>query len=66
MAIASYGNYNIADQADFVFCVPGTDPHFAESLAVLPMQLLAYYTAVAGARMWTSQETLQKASPWNE
>ena len=31
---------------DFVFYVPRTDPRFAASLAVIPMQLLAYYAAV--------------------
>ena len=46
VAIAGYGNYSIEDMADFVFYVPRTDPRFAASLAVIPMQLLAYYAAV--------------------
>ena len=33
--------------ADFVVYVPKTDPHFAASLAVVPLQLLGYYVSVA-------------------
>ena len=47
VAITSYGHYSIEDSADFVVYVPKTDPRFAASLAVIPMQLLAYYAAVA-------------------
>ncbi|MBQ6419596.1 MAG: glutamine--fructose-6-phosphate transaminase (isomerizing) [Clostridia bacterium] len=32
--------------ADVVFTVPDTSPYFAGSLAVLPLQLLSYYTAL--------------------
>ncbi|MCD8326048.1 MAG: glutamine--fructose-6-phosphate transaminase (isomerizing), partial [Lachnospiraceae bacterium] len=39
--LTSYGNYNIEDTADFVTYVPKTDEHFAASLAVVPLQLLA-------------------------
>ena len=46
MAVANYGYYSIEDTADFTVYIPKTDPHFAGSLAVIPMQLLAYYTAV--------------------
>ena len=46
-AITVYGNYNIEDSADFVMYIPGTDPHFMASLAVVPLQLLAYYVSVA-------------------
>ena len=46
MAVANYGYYSIEDTADFTVYIPRTDPHFAGSLAVIPMQLLAYYTAV--------------------
>ena len=37
----------LKDEADFVFHVPETDGHFAASLAVIPLQLLGYYVAVA-------------------
>ncbi|MBQ9212251.1 MAG: glutamine--fructose-6-phosphate transaminase (isomerizing), partial [Clostridia bacterium] len=47
VAIASYGYYSIEDCADFVVYIPKTLPVFAASLAVIPMQLLAYYAAVA-------------------
>ena len=47
VAITSYGHYSIEDSADFTVYIPRTDPHFAGSLAVIPMQLLAYYAAVA-------------------
>ena len=47
MGLTSYGNYNMEDSADFVTYIPKTDPHFAASLAVIPLQLLGYYIAVA-------------------
>ncbi len=45
--LTTYGNYVIEDTADFVIYVPQTDPHFAASLAVIPLQLLGYYVSVA-------------------
>ena len=33
--------------ADFVTYSPKTDPHFATSLAVIPLQLMGYYVSVA-------------------
>ena len=33
--------------ADFCIFVPETDPHFMASLAIIPLQLLAYYTSVS-------------------
>ena len=47
MGLTTYGNYAIEDTADFVTYIPKTDEHFATSLAVIPLQLLAYYVAVA-------------------
>ena len=35
------------DTADFVTYIPNTDPHFATSLAVIPLQLMGYYVSVA-------------------
>lgn len=46
MALTSYGNYSTEDVADFVTYVPRTDPLFTASLAVIPLQLLAYYVSV--------------------
>lgn len=47
MGLTTYGNYSLEDTADFVTYIPKTDPHFAASLAVVPLQLLGYYVAVA-------------------
>ena len=47
MALTTYGNYSIEDNADFVIYIPKTDPRFAPSLAILPLQLLGYYVSVA-------------------
>lgn len=47
MALTSNGNFSIEDSADFVIYIPKTDPHFAASLAVIPLQLLGYYVSVA-------------------
>lgn len=47
MALTSAGNYAIEDTAEFVIYVPKTDEHFTASLAVVPLQLLAYYVSVA-------------------
>lgn len=47
MGLTVYGNYNIEDTADFVTYIPKTDPHFAASLAVIPLQLIGYYVSVA-------------------
>ena len=47
MGLTTYGNYNIEDTADFVTYIPKTDPHFATSLAVVPLQLMGYYASVA-------------------
>ena len=43
MGLTTFGNYNIEDTADFTVYMPKTDPHFATSLAVIPLQLLGYY-----------------------
>ena len=47
MALTCNGNYSIEDSADFVIYIPKTDPHFAASLGVIPLQLLGYYVSVA-------------------
>ena len=47
MALTTYGNYSIEDSADFVIYIPKTEPLFAASLAVIPLQLLGYYVSVA-------------------
>ncbi len=47
MGLTTYGNYSVEDTADFTVYVPRTDPHFANSLAIIPLQLMAYYISVA-------------------
>lgn len=47
MGLTTYGHYAIEDTADFTVYIPKTDEHFAASLAVIPLQLLGYYTSVA-------------------
>jgi len=45
IAVASEGNEQIAQHAAEVVRVPRTDPMLAPALAVIPLQLLAYYIA---------------------
>lgn len=47
MGLTSYGNYTMEDIADFTVYVPKTKDPFTTSLAVIPLQLLAYYISVA-------------------
>ena len=47
MGVTSNGNYAIEDSVNFTIYVPRINSHFAGSLAVIPLQLLGYYTCVA-------------------
>ncbi|MDE6502169.1 MAG: glutamine--fructose-6-phosphate transaminase (isomerizing) [Ruminococcus sp.] len=47
MGLTTYGNYNMEDTADFTVYIPKTNPLFAGSLSVVPLQLLGYYVSVA-------------------
>ena len=47
MGLTAYGNYSVEDCANFTVYIPRTDPHFAASLAVVPLQLLGYYVSLA-------------------
>ncbi len=47
MGLTTYGNYSVEDCANFTVYIPRTDPHFAASLAVVPLQLLGYYVSLA-------------------
>ena len=47
MSLTVDGNYSIEDSSDFTVYIPKTDPHFAGSLAIVPLQLFAYYVSVA-------------------
>lgn len=47
MGLTTYGNYSIEDTADFTVYIPRTEEHLTASLAIVPLQLLAYYLSVA-------------------
>ncbi len=47
MGLTGYGNYNVEEAANFTVYVPNADPRFIGSIAIIPLQLLAYYTSVA-------------------
>lgn len=47
LAVVMEGNNALDNEADFIWKLPRTMKEFAPVLAILPMQLLAYYTAVA-------------------
>ena len=46
MGITTNGNFNVEDSVNFTVYIPKTDERFMASLAVIPLQLLAYYTSV--------------------
>lgn len=46
MAVTNEENKAIEKAADYVIYIPETDPCFANSLAIIPLQLFAYYVAV--------------------
>ncbi len=46
MGITTNGNFSVEDSVNFTVYIPKSDEHFMASLAVVPLQLLAYYTSV--------------------
>lgn len=46
MAVTLEGNKAIEKASDYVVYIPETNPYFANSLAIIPLQLFAYYVAV--------------------
>ncbi len=46
MGITTNGNFSVEDSVNFTVYIPRTDEHFVSSLAVVPLQLLGYYTSV--------------------
>lgn len=46
MAVTVEGNKEIEKASDYVLYIPETNPYFANSLAILPLQLFSYYVAV--------------------
>ncbi len=61
MAVTNEENKAMEKASDYVIYIPETDPCFANSLAIIPLQLFAYYVAV----MSTSPEIWQNPLPWN-
>lgn len=46
LAVTIEGNIEIEKAADYVIYIPETNPCFANSLAIIPLQLFGYYVAV--------------------
>ena len=46
MAVTSENNKAIEKASDYVMYIPETNPYFSNSLAIIPLQLFAYYVAV--------------------
>ena len=46
MGITTNGNFSVEDSVNFTVYIPKTDEHFMASLAIVPLQLLGYYTSV--------------------
>lgn len=46
MALTCEGNKEIEKAADYVIYIPQTNSYFANSLAIIPLQLFGYYVAV--------------------
>ena len=46
MAVTNEGNTEIEKTADYVIYIPQTNAYFANSLAIIPLQLFSYYVAV--------------------
>ena len=46
LAVTNEGHTDIEETADYVIYIPQTNPYFVTSLAVIPLQLFAYYVSV--------------------
>lgn len=46
MAVATAGNTEVEKSVDYVAYIPETNPYFANSLAVIPLQLFGYYVSL--------------------
>lgn len=46
MAVTNVGNTEVEKVADYVVYLPGTNPIFANSLAIIPLQLFGYYVSI--------------------
>ena len=46
LAVTQEGNEEVEKASDYVIYIPETNPYFANSLAIIPLQLFAYYIAL--------------------
>lgn len=46
LAVTNVGNTDVEKAADYVIYIPKTNPYFANSLAVIPLQIFSYYVAI--------------------
>lgn len=46
LAVTTVGNTEIEKAVDYVIYIPQTNPYFMDSLAIIPLQLFAYYVSV--------------------
>ena len=46
LAVATEDNTAVEKASDYVVYIPETNPYFANSLAIIPLQLFSYYVAV--------------------
>ena len=46
MAVTTVGNTEVEKVADYVVYLPETNPVFANSLAIIPLQLFGYYVSI--------------------
>lgn len=46
LAVTNEENTDMEEVADYVIYIPKTNPYFANSLAIIPLQLFGYYVAV--------------------
>jgi glucosamine--fructose-6-phosphate aminotransferase (isomerizing) len=60
IAVATEGNLAIAEMADEVFPIPATDEMLSPLLSVVPLQLFAYYVAMANGEPVDQPRNLAK------
>ena len=61
IAVVTEGDTTVKDMADYTFVIPDTRDCFVPLLAVLPLQLLSYYVAVAKGRNVDQPRNLAKS-----
>ena len=46
LAVTQVGNTEVEKAADYVIYIPKTNRYFTNSLAIIPLQLFAYYVSI--------------------